>query len=309
MSSSTLLPAGWLGPKQWEEFAAAGTDAHRLTSRPEAWVERFGEDVLISYKEEPALERMAGDLEVWASAIGFSPRRVFGKFIPRQNAERIAPALLRGDVTAPLAQVVQENGVRYGIDFEAGYSAGLFIDQRRNRLFLRQRKPKRVLNTFAYTCSFSVVAALEGAETYSVDLSRKSLTRGEENFALNGLVTERHSFLADDVQEVLPRLGRRGEKFDAIVLDPPTFSRGNKGRKFQVEDHLESLLVAALEVAAPRGAILVSTNCARLEKRALETMARFALKAGRRSGSLHQEPSLPDVPADQAARTLWLLLG
>jgi 23S rRNA (cytosine1962-C5)-methyltransferase len=272
-------------------------------------VERFGSDVLISYKEESARDRLAGELEAWSGAVGYAPRRIFGKFIPRQNAERIAPALLRGDAAAPLTQVVQENGVRYSVDFEAGYSAGLFIDQRRNRLFLRQRRPKRVLNTFAYTCSFSLVAALDGAETYSVDLSRKSLTRGEENFTLNGLPLDRHIFLADDVQEVLPRLGRRGEKFDAIVLDPPTFSRGNKGKKFQVEDHLESLVVAALEVAAPRAAILVSTNCARLEKRALETMARFALKTGRRSASFHQEPPLPDVPADQAARTLWLLLG
>jgi 23S rRNA (cytosine1962-C5)-methyltransferase len=194
------------------------------------------------------------------------------------------------------------------LDFAAGYSAGLFIDQRANRALVRRAGVKRMLNTFAYTCSFSVVAALAGAETVSVDLSKKSLDRGRENFALNGLETDGHRFLADDVLEVLPRLARKGERFDAIVLDPPTFSRGNKGRKFQVERDLEALFVAALEVAAPRARILLSTNCTRLDRRALEAIARYGLKATRLAGELHTEPELPDIPAAQAARTLWVTL-
>ncbi len=68
---------------------------------------------------------------------------------------------------------VTEAGVRYGLDFAGGLFRGLFIDQRENRARLRAWKPKRLLNTFAYTCSFSVVAALAGAETLSVDLSRR----------------------------------------------------------------------------------------------------------------------------------------
>jgi 23S rRNA (cytosine1962-C5)-methyltransferase len=178
-----------------------------------------------------------------------------------------------------------------------------------NRAFMRGVAPKRMLNTFAYTCSFSVVAALAGAETVSIDLSKKSLDRGRANFLLNDLdPNARHRFLADDVLDVLPRLARRGEKFDAIVLDPPTFSRGNKGRRWQVEQHLEELVLAAMEVAAPSSRILVSTNCAKLQQGDLERVARFALKFHRRAGDLHREPQPPDFPPGHGARTLWITL-
>ena len=235
-------------------------------------------------------------------------RRVFGKFIPRQNAERVAPTLLHGDPALPLTTTVEENGLRFRLDFAAGYSAGLFIDQRANREAVRRAGGRRLLNTFAYTCSFSVAAAAAGATTVSVDLSKKSLDRGREHFALNDLDPAVHQFIADDVLDVLPRLARRGEKFDTIILDPPTFSRGNQGRRFQIEDDLESLLVAALEVATPRARILLSSNCARLDPSALERLARYALKLARRTGTFQREPSLPDIPGDCAARTLWLLL-
>jgi 23S rRNA (cytosine1962-C5)-methyltransferase len=168
---------------------------------------------------------------------------------------------------------------------------------------------KRLLNTFAYTCSFSVVAALAGAETVSVDLSRKSLDRGRENFTLNALTTDEHQFIADDVLDVLPRLARRGERFDCIILDPPTFSRGNKGRRFQVEQDLEKLVTAAMEVAAVGSRILLSTNCTRLNARALEQIARYTLKLNRRHATFHHEPELPDIPSEFSARALWMLLG
>lgn len=292
-------------------FAAAGTTAHRVHSEAEAWVERFGEDLLLSYQSEAARTRVMSALPGWAEECGCRYRRVFGKYLPRHNDERSAPVLIAGDASCPLTTVVEEYGMKFGLDFAAGYSAGLFIDQRANRAWIRRSGVKRMLNTFAYTCSFSVAAALEGAETVSVDLSRKSLDRGRENFALNDLAAtpERgHRFLADDVLEVLPRLARKGEAFDAIILDPPTFSRGSKGRKFQVERDLEALFLAALEVAAPHARILLSTNCTRLDRRALESIARFGLKAARRAGELHAEPELPDIPAGQAARTLWVSL-
>jgi 23S rRNA (cytosine1962-C5)-methyltransferase len=301
-------PGKWLSGAQFATFTTAGTDAHRLGTIPTGWVERFGDDVLISYKDAAAREILLDGLRAWSGEHSFQPRRIFGKFLPRQNEERLAPTLLAGDATLPLLTTTVENGVRYGLDFGAGYSAGLFIDQRANRSFVRRAAPRRLLNTFAYTCSFSVAAALAGAETVSVDLSKKSIDRGRDNFALNELDATKHRFYADDVLDVLPRLARKNEQFDIIILDPPTFSRGNKGRRFQVEQDLEALLLAALELAAPRAKILLSTNCTRLNRRALEAIARFAFKTTRRAADFHAEPVLPDIPAEAAAQTLWLLL-
>jgi 23S rRNA (cytosine1962-C5)-methyltransferase len=298
----------WLSDTQLAAFAAASTDAHRLVTSPMGWVERFGEDVLISFKDDATRDILRDGVKTWADEHGYSPRRIFGKFLPLQNAERIAPVLLEGDAALPLTTVTLENGMRFGLDFGAGYSAGLFIDQRANRAFVRRAAPRRVLNTFAYTCSFSVAAALAGAETVSVDLSKKSIDRGRENFALNQLDAAKHRFYADDVLDVLPRLARKKETFDVIILDPPTISRGNKGRRFQVEEDLEALLALALELAAPGAKILLSTNCTRLNRRALETIARFAFKTTRRAADFHVEPPLPDITADAGAQTLWLLL-
>lgn len=298
----------WIDGPTLAALAASQTDAHRIGSSPGAWIERFAEDLLLSYKSDAARDAIFAALREWEAAHGWKHRRIFGKFIPVQNDERIAPVLIEGSAGLPLETVVTENAMRFGIDFAAGYSAGLFIDQRANRAFVRRVGARRMLNTFAYTCAFSVAGALAGAETVSVDLSRKSLDRGRENFALNGIDITTHRFIADDVLEVLPRLARRGEQFDCLILDPPTFSRGNKGRRFQVEKDFESLLTAAVEVATPRARILLSTNCTRLSRRELERIARFALKLQRRSANFHAEPPLPDIPPEFAAQTLWLEL-
>jgi len=298
----------WIGGALLSTFAAAETDAHRICSAGSAWLERFGDDLLLSYQNEAARDIVLGGLDGWIAEHGWKPRRVFGKFIPMQNAERIAPELLEGETGLPLDTVVRESGIRFALDFAAGYSAGLFIDQRANRALVRQNGVRRLLNTFAYTCSFSVVAALAGAETVSIDLSKKSIDRGRANFALNQIDPQPHQFIADDVLDVLPRLARRGETFDAIILDPPTFSRGNQGRRFQVEQNFEELLALALDVATPRARLLLSTNCTRLARRELERIGRFALKLRRRAGEFHAEPALPDFPPQTGAQTLWLTL-
>jgi 23S rRNA (cytosine1962-C5)-methyltransferase len=298
----------WIDPALHRDFIAEQTDAIRLCTFPDGWVERFGVDVLISHKNDMALERLKTELCLWALNVDFQFRRVFARFLPKQNADREAPRLVLGDPDTNLQSTALERTLRYGIDFGAGYSVGLFIDQRENRRFVRGIAPRSMLNCFAYTCSFSVAAATVGAKTVSIDLSKKSLLRGRENFALNSLPTNDHRFLADDVMEVLPRMTRKGERFDVIILDPPTFSRSHRGKAFQVEQDFEKLLLAALEVAERDGRILLSTNCSSLREHALEVMARYCLKATRRAGTFHREGHLPDFPHGVGAATVWLTL-
>jgi 23S rRNA (cytosine1962-C5)-methyltransferase len=296
----------WMPPELHRAFVDEQTDALRLYTAEDGWVERYGVDVLISHKSDVALERMSTELYLWTLNVGYSFRRIFSRFLPKQNDERQPPQLMLGDASANLQTVATERTLRYGIDFSAGYSVGLFIDQRENRSYLRQLEPKRLLNCFAYTCSFSVAAASVGAMTVNVDLSKKSLARGRENFALNSVATSGHRFIADDVMTVLPRLARKGEKFDAIVLDPPTFSRSHKGRAFQVESDYETLLLNAIELVEREGHILLSTNCSSMDDRALEVMARFCLKTTRRAATFHRQPLLADFPSGEGAATLWL---
>src|ERR1700722_7436295 len=127
------------------------------------------------------------------------------------------------------------------LSFTEGYSVGLFLDQRDNRrrfltnhvaadfpLFPNGAAGAEVLNTFAYTCGFSVCAAKAGARTTSLDLSKKYLDWGKRNFALNGLDPAAHDFIYGDTFDWLRRLAKKGRAFDPVVLDPPTFSQSKE---------------------------------------------------------------------------------
>jgi 23S rRNA (cytosine1962-C5)-methyltransferase len=299
---------GWVDPGLLRDFQSEGTDSHRLCTIEDGWVERFGSDVLISFKSVLARQQLLEELQTWADSIGFQVRRVFARFIPTKSERRESPALMVGNPGESLQAVATEWCLRFGLDFATGYSPGLFLDQRENRRYVRHIAPRRLLNCFAYTCSFSVYAACSGASTLNIDLSKKYLARGRENFALNNLPTIDHRFITDEVRSVLRRLARRGEKFDAIILDPPTFSRSPEGKTFQVQHDFESLLISALAVAERDAHVLVSTNCSVLSERALEVMARYCLKETRRAATFHRPLPLPDFPPRSGASSVWLAL-
>jgi 23S rRNA (cytosine1962-C5)-methyltransferase len=298
----------WIDRTTLDVFEGEGTNAHRLCTIDNGWAERFGRDVLISFRTTAAQDRLVHELNAWSKSAEFPIGRVFTRFLPKKNEERETPKLVIGNEGENLQSIATEHHLKFGIDFGAGYSVGLFIDQRENRRFVRQSRPKRVLNCFAYTCSFSVTAASAGAQTVNVDLSKKSLERGRQNFVLNALSTDGHQFIADDVRPVLGRLARRGQKFDMIILDPPTFSRTKGGKAFHVESDFEELIVSALELIERDGRILLSTNCETLDGQALERFSRYCLKLSRRSGALHRQPSPVDFPPGAGAATIWLTL-
>jgi 23S rRNA (cytosine1962-C5)-methyltransferase len=302
------MKSEWIDLKLMRYFETEGTDAHRLCTIDNGWVERFGREILISYKTAPTRERLTLELYFWQKSVDFEFLRIFARFLPKKNEQREKPLLVFGDTKANMQTIATEHMLKYGIDFGAGYSAGLFIDQRENRRYVRQVAPKRLLNCFAYTCSFAVAAASVGAATVNVDLSKKSLARGRQNFALNSLPINDHRFIADDVLSVLPWLARKREKFDMVILDPPTFSRSRSGKAFHVQSDFEKVLLAALDLVGRNGQILLSTNYSDLREKALEVMGRYCLKVTRRAAKFHRQPALPDFPAGAGASTIWMTL-
>src|SRR5438132_331200 len=182
--------ADWIDRGLLDAFEAEGTGAHRLCTIDDGWAERFGREILISFKNVAARDRLVHELSAWSKSAEFSIGRVFARFLPKKNEERETPRLMFGNKDENLQTIATEHFLKFEIDFGAGYSVGLFVDQRENRRFVRQAKPERLLNCFAYTCSFSVAAASAGAQTVNVDLSKKSLERGRQNFVLNSLSTE-----------------------------------------------------------------------------------------------------------------------
>lgn len=155
-----------------------------------------------------------------------------------------------------------ENGLKCRLSFKSGYSQGIFIDQRNNREALRKMvKPgQTVLNTFCYTGFFSIAAAAAGAITSSLDLSQVYLDWTRKNFLLNGIDPTDHYFCKGDTFHWLRRFAKQSRFFDYIILDPPTFSRDNKGKVFRAEKDYNQLFRLASTCLAPGGKILACTN-------------------------------------------------
>ena len=131
-----------------------------------------------------------------------------------------------GDAPPPTAITIREHGWRLGLDVASGHKTGFYLDQRDNRrLFadtVRHFGFARILNCYCYTGGFSVAALAGGAsEVIGIDSSAPALERAAANVALNGFDAARHRPLDADVNRTLRAMLDGGERFDAIVLDPP----------------------------------------------------------------------------------------
>ena len=293
----------WITRRLLHDLEAEGTAACRVALGRDFWIERFGASALISSRSEIA--SLPEDLLTQAENAGWALKRIFLRRLVREPGQLDVPIQIFGDPQASPREVVSESGLLYEIDFSASYSVGLFTDQRANRKFVRERKPTRLLNTFAYTCAFSVAAGHVGAETVSVDVSKSSLQRGRRNFELNGIATTSHRFVPEDVPAYLRRLAKRGEKFDTVILDPPTFGRGESGKTFRVERDFGALLSATSDIVSPGGAILLSTNFSGWTTRHLIVAASGILPPDTRFQII---PPPPDFFGETPSATVWSLL-
>ena len=169
----------------------------------------------------------------------------------------------------------------------------------------------QLLNAFAYTCGFSVCAAKTGARTTSLDLSKKYLEWGKRNFALNGLNASSHDFIDGDAFDWLRRLTKKQRQFDAVLLDPPTFSQSKGHGVFRAEKDLGELVTSALPLLKRGGVLFVSTNAAKLTPYRFLSQITTAIGSTRRKIlQQHYTPQPPDFPITRAEpahlKTLWL---
>lgn len=225
-------------------------------------------------------------------------------YVKRLNKDvKDAPTQLCGP-QAPLRFEIEENGVRYIMDMGAGYSQGIFLDQRDNRATVRGRchKGMRVLNTFSYTGAFSVCAALAGATTTTLDLAQPCLTWCKENMLLNNIDPSEHFFCKGDTLHWLDRFARQKRMFDAIILDPPTFSRDEKGKIWRVEKDYGSLVAKAAACLAPGGWILCTSNCRKLS----HDQFRKLVLSGTPGATLSISPMTFDFDGEDYLKTIWV---
>jgi 23S rRNA (cytosine1962-C5)-methyltransferase len=163
---------------------------------------------------------------------------------------------------SPPKKIIQEeNGNKFLVNLSDYLDTGLFLDHRETRKWIAsQSRGKIILNTFAYTGSFTVYAANAGAlKTYSVDISSVYCEWIKENLALDKLSPENNWVYKMDSLEFIKYAKKKNLIFDIIIIDPPTFSK-NKGKSFSVQKDLPRLINGFLEELSPSGFILFSTN-------------------------------------------------
>ena len=234
-------------------------------------IEKLGEALIVQLHEgrlrlsEDALRELCTRA---AEKVG--ARAVYRKVFPR---DRTQPQQVLDELhhdaepwlgeTLPEEFAVREDGVSFLVHPYDGYATGLFLDHRVTRAGVRKLAAgRRVLNGFAYTCGFTVAAALGGAaSTVSVDVSRKYLEWGKRNLAVNGVDLEPHRFICSDIFDYYRRAERQGHRFDLLILDPPTFARMKKPRRtFALSEDLGRLVAEGLALLEPRGHVYLSAN-------------------------------------------------
>jgi len=214
----------------------------------------------------------------------------------------------------PERLAIDEHGMKLLVDVRRGQKTGTFLDQRENRLLVRQlaRGRPEALNCFSYTGGFSVAAALGGARhVVSVDVDRDAIALARDNFRENGLEPADHAFAAEDAFELLARYKREGRRFDLVVCDPPAFAKSQKAVESALAGYA-SLNRAALAVLAPGGLLVTASCSARVSAEQFYDAVREAAFKARVDLQLVEErrqpPDHPVSPQFREGRYLKLLV-
>ena len=130
---------------------------------------------------------------------------------------------------------------------------GLFPEQAVNWDWMRSliesaARPISILNLFAYTGGATVAAAKAGASVCHVDASKGMVAAAKENAALSGLADAPIRYIVDDCKKFIEREIRRGRKYDAIIMDPPSYGRGPTGEVWKIEENIDAFVEFSREV-------------------------------------------------------------
>jgi len=266
ISRAEALPASWLRDRlvaalAWRETVTAGAAACRLVhgegdGLPSLIVDRYADRLVVQTLSQ-ATERLKSEI-VAALVDLLEPAGILERNDPKvRRLEGLEPtvSVLYGDV--PAAVEVDEGGVRFAADLLHGQKTGLFLDQRENHLMARTYARGRVLDGFTYDGGFALQAAGVAESVLAVDVSAEAVGRVEANAARNGLanVEAREA----NVFDLLRELGRQGERFDTVILDPPAFAKSRDAVE-KARRGYKDINLRALKLLRP-GGCLITCSC------------------------------------------------
>ena len=226
-----------------------------------------------------------------------------------------------GRANLPKEWQIETAGIRFklgGTDF--GH-LGIFPEQRAQWRWIRQRvgastavdgnRRPSVLNLFAYSGGSTMAAALGGAEVCHLDASKGMVEWARENARLNGLAEHPIRWIVDDAHKFMKREIRRGRKYDAIILDPPTFGRGAGGEMYKIERDLKETLSLVRDLLSEKPLfVLFSSHTPGLSQIVAENILSQLFPSARlESGEMLLEPAADhsafSCPSGIYCRAVW----
>jgi 23S rRNA (cytosine1962-C5)-methyltransferase len=205
--------------------------------------------------------------------------------------------------TVPSPHVITEDGARFLVHLLKGQNHGFFPDMAQGRRWVREHVAARpgikVLNLFAYTCAFSVVALQAGArQVINVDMSHGAMATGQQNHQLNGLVAGA-SFWAHDIFSTWGKIQRSGP-YDLIIVDPPSYQKGS----FVATKDYARVLRRLPELWAPSAHVLLCLNAPELDTAYLQELMQEAAPEFTFVQRVANPPSFADVSPERALKVL-----
>ncbi|MBP3337183.1 MAG: class I SAM-dependent methyltransferase [Clostridia bacterium] len=195
-------------------------------------------------------------------------------------------------------------GIKFIIRPTGFKHTGLFPEQATNwvwfsELIKKANRPINVLNLFAYTGGASVAAASAGASVCHVDSSKGMVTWAKDNLALSGLGDKPVRFIVDDVNKFVEREIRRGKKYDAVIMDPPSYGRGPGGELWKIEDELYPLVTKCMEVLSDNPLFfLINSYTTGLAPSVLENILKLTMREKFGGSAKSDEIGLPVKNSD-----------
>lgn len=184
----------------------------------------------------------------------------------------------------PSSWIINYQDLKFNLKLMGFKHTGLFPEQAYNWNIIRKtikeaNRHVKVLNLFAYTGAASIAALSAGAEVVHVDSSRGMVDWAKENVKINNLEDKPIRFLVDDVRKFVKREIRRGNKYDIIIMDPPSFGRGSKNEVWSIENDLAELIKDTSELLSENPLLfIINSYTTGLSKTVLENLLYLNIK-------------------------------
>jgi len=271
-----------------------GCEQWTLDAFPPVWV-------LTSFQPATEAELITIDAALKVRWAEIKPDEALNWVYQYRFEARAETRLMAGSVPEP--HVVTENGARFAVHLLRGLNHGFFLDMAEGRRWVREHMAARpglkVLNLFAYTCAFSVVALLGGArQVTNMDMADGALAIGKRNHLLNG-INGGAGFLPHDIFTSWGKI-TRGGPYDLIVLDPPSYQKGS----FVAEKDYARLMRRLPDLLAPGGHALLCLNSPKLGVAFLQEQMQALAPGLAFVERLPNPPAFMDVSSDRALKVL-----